>query len=349
MDPASQIAQGSGIAQAYGPGATASVSITGYTAEQLEQLLRAAGAAQQAKIDDLSKQLNTTSEAVRGFFDILRVREVPVEKLPQMLEEIARGYLAILQRLAALEPDSPESKAYIDHARAILSGAQTTEDYDRADMLLAEAEAADMQAIRAAEALQREVKEAARRKRPSAAATRAERGELNLTRLDYLQAAQHFKAASELLGSDEPKLRAGYLNRYADSLKQYGDYRGENAVLAQAIAVYHAALAEISRDEMPLIWAMTQNNLGNALETLGERESGTARLKEAVSAYREALKEYTRERIPLLWAMTQNNLGIALRALGERESGTAQLKEAVSAFREALNELTRERFPFDWA
>jgi hypothetical protein len=51
MDPAAQIAFGSGIAQAYGPGATASVSITGYTAEQLQQLLETAGASQQAAID----------------------------------------------------------------------------------------------------------------------------------------------------------------------------------------------------------------------------------------------------------------------------------------------------------
>jgi hypothetical protein len=165
--------------------------------------------------------------------------------------------------------DTPETKDYIEEARAILSTAETSEAYDRADMLLAEAEASDMRAIRAAEALEREAKEAARRKRLSAAATRAERGELNLTRLDYLQAGQHFKIAAELVGHGDPELRAGYLNRYAGALQQYGNYRGDNAVLAQAIAVNRAALAEISRDELPL----TQNNLGAALGRLGERRN----------------------------------------------------------------------------
>ena len=84
---------------------------------------------------------------------------------------------------------------------------------------------------------------------------------------------QHFKIAAELVGHGDPELRAGYLNRYAGALQQYGNYRGDNAVLAQAIAVYRAALAEISRDELPLTWAMTQNNLGAALGRLGERRN----------------------------------------------------------------------------
>ena len=287
MDPAAQIALGNGIAQACGPGATATVTI-GYTAEQLQELLRAAGAAQQAAIDDLSRQLNTTREAVRGFFNNLSAFDPPVEKLPQMLEEIAQRHRGMLQRLAALDPETPEIKAWIEEARALLRTAETPEAYDRAETLLAKAEASDVQAIRSAEALEREAKEAVRRTRLSAAATRAERGELNLTRLYYLQAGQHFKAAAELVGYEAPELRVSYLNRFAGALEQYGDYQGDNTVLAQAISVYRAALTEIPRNEMSLNWAMTQNNLGNALFILGERESGTARLEEAVSAFREA-------------------------------------------------------------
>src|SRR5438105_3950555 len=84
---------------------------------------------------------------------------------------------------------------------------------------------------------------------------------------------QHFKAAAELVGHDESKLRAEYLNRYANALRDYGDYRGDNAVLTQSIAVYRAALAEIRREELSLTWAMTQNNLGIALQALGERRA----------------------------------------------------------------------------
>src|SRR5206468_1300600 len=126
----------------------------------------------------------------------------------------------------------------------------------------------------------------------SAAATRAERGELSLTRMDYLQAAQHFRAAAEIVPQDELELRLAYLDRHAQALRQYGDEKGDNAVLAQAIDVYREALSEAPRERLPATWARIQNNLGNALRTLGDRESGTARLEEAVAAYREALEEY---------------------------------------------------------
>ena len=154
------------------------------TPEQLQAALRAAGEAQQAVVKDLSRQLNTTEEAVRGFFKILSHSDVPLEKLPQTLTEIAQRHRDMLQRLSALEPDDPLTKAKIDEARRLLIHADSADAYDRADVLLAEAEGWDMQGIREAEALEKDAREAVQRKRRSAAATRAERGELSLTRLD---------------------------------------------------------------------------------------------------------------------------------------------------------------------
>lgn len=58
--------------------------------EQLQLALRAAGEAQQKVVDNLSRQLNTTEEAVRGFFKILNQSNVQLEKLPQTLTEIAQ-------------------------------------------------------------------------------------------------------------------------------------------------------------------------------------------------------------------------------------------------------------------
>ncbi len=217
MEPSSQSAQGTGIAQALGAGASASVTITGYTAEQVQMLIRTAGEAQQAAITDLSRQLNTTREAVLGFFKILDTSEVPTGKLQEMLAEVAQRHRAMLQRLSALDSDVPETRAYIEEARRVLSTAASSADYDRADGLLAEAEGSEMQAIREAEALEQEAKQAASRKQRSAAATRAERGELARTRLDYLQAAQHFKVAADLVGQANPELRADYLKQLRGS------------------------------------------------------------------------------------------------------------------------------------
>src|SRR5215831_16135357 len=89
----------------------------------------------------------------------------------------------------------------------------------------------------------------------------------------------------------------------------------------EAIAVYRAALHEITRESVPLQWATIQNNLGAALQTLGARERGTARLEEAIAAYRDALTTFTRASEPRQWAAIQHNLGVALQTLGARESG----------------------------
>jgi tetratricopeptide (TPR) repeat protein/pimeloyl-ACP methyl ester carboxylesterase len=134
-----------------------------------------------------------------------------------------------------------------------------------------------------------------------------------------------------------------------NALATLGERESGTQRLAEAVAAFHAALEERTRERVPLQWAMTQNNLGTALAMLGERESGTQRLVEAVAAYRAALEELTREQVPLDWAATQMNLGAALKTLGERESGTQRLEEAVAAYRAALEERTRERVPLKWA
>ena len=99
---------------------------------------------------------------------------------------------------------------------------------------------------------------------------------------------------------------------FGNALATLGERGSGTERLEQAVAAYHAALEEYTRDRVPLDWAMTQNSLGNVLQALGERESGTKRLEQAVIAYRKALEERTRDRVPLNWATTQNNLGNAL-------------------------------------
>jgi tetratricopeptide (TPR) repeat protein len=270
---------------------------------------------------------------------------VPPEKLPDTLAQIIARHKETLERLAALNSDDPEVKAKVEEAEAAVK----VGDYDRANRLLSAAEDADLAAIRMAEDLERQAHGAADTRRLNAAATRATRGDINLTRLDYLAAAGDFKAAADLLPPSAFDKRGDYLNRYGTALYRYGDEKGDNTALLQAIGVFKKALNEPLRERLPLQWAMTQNNLGAALWTLGQRESSTARLEEAVAALRAALQEWTRERVPLQWAMTQNNLGAALQTLGERESSTARLEEAVAAYRAALQEWTRERVPLQWA
>jgi tetratricopeptide (TPR) repeat protein len=325
------------------------ITIThGLTPEEVKETMLAIARQEStahAKLQELSQKLQTTEGALIGFFRILEETDVPLERLPAKLEEIARRHKDTLQRMAALAVEDPEIEALVGQAR----GAVDRGDYDRANALLTRAEETELAAIERAEAVMNEAQEAVRRRRLSAAAVRAEQGGIAMTRLRYREAADHFRAAANLVPAAEGDTRAAYLDRHANALYTEGNEQGANAALGQAIALYRQLLEARTRERVPLGWAMTQNNLGDALLRLGEREAGTAQLEEAVAAYREALKERTRERVPLAWAMTQNNLGNALWRLGEREAGTARLEEAVAAYREALKERTRERVPLDWA
>jgi tetratricopeptide (TPR) repeat protein len=122
-------------------------------------------------------------------------------------------------------------------------------------------------------------------------------------------------------------------NNLGNALLSLGERESGTARLEAAVAAYHEALKERTRERVPLDWAMTQHNLGAALAILGQRESGTARLEEAVAANHEALKERTRERVPLDWAMSFGNRAVAWRIIAER-TGDVHLA------RQALEDLT---------
>jgi tetratricopeptide (TPR) repeat protein len=318
-DSQQQSAVGSGIAQAYGQGASATVNI-GLKPEDVAMLLQGAGAAAQAKIDQLAVELRASSEAVRGFLRILKENEVLVEQLTTKLTLIAQRHVDMLDRLAALEPEDDEAQGHIDEAREVLRDAASMADYDRADELLSMAENAQVETLRRAEELAREATQAVRRLHLNAAATRAERGELSRTRFDYLEAAKHFREAAELVSGDDALLRLNYLMRSAGAFFSYGDEKGDRAVLAQAIEVYREVLEDKASEQEPLDRAATRNNLGNALRKIGERESGPAHLEEAVIAFRATLSEYPREDMPLEWARTQFNLGAVLAIMGRRRA-----------------------------
>jgi tetratricopeptide (TPR) repeat protein len=299
----------------------------------------------EGKAAELATKLGFTSAAVVEFFKILGEQDVPEQKVPARLIEVALHFAQTRDALATLAPDDPHTAELARSAKEVLDSGRLTE----ADILLDQAREGELAALRQARELKQKAQEAEDRHALNAAKLLAGRGNIALTQLRYVEAAERFKQATVLVPSGHPHELADYLHRQADALYRQGDEQGDNAALRKSIETWHLVLEQRTRERVPLEWAMTQNNLGNTFEALGERESGTARLEEAVAAYRAALEEYPRERVPLEWAITQNNLGNALEALGERESGTARLEEAVATYRAALEERTRERVPLEWA
>lgn len=154
----------------------------------------------ETRIDDLSGQLGFARKTVTSFFEVLGETDVPTENLQEKLTEIAEHYVELRDRADALVSDDAAVQDLIDQARAAISEGA----YDRADELLIRAEGAD---IRAGE-----------ERFLNAAATRAIRGETSLTRLRYLDAAEHFAEAARLVPASEPTIKAGYFAQQGRAL-----------------------------------------------------------------------------------------------------------------------------------
>jgi tetratricopeptide (TPR) repeat protein len=309
-------------------------NVTGTPPEVLSALIRQHedhSESQKKLIARLETELDLNQRQVRGALEILGEANVPPERLGAKLVEIAEKFKDLRTAAAAQPGDDAKITALKAEAQKAIEDGQL----GKADEFLAEVEKIQTEALE--------------RLALNASQTTAQRGDVALAQLRYLDAVKRFAEAAAKVPAGHEGERRKYLNQEAHALYRQGDEFGDNAALTEGIAVYRRCLALAPRLERPLDWAMTQMDRGTALLSLGEREGGTARLEEAAAAYRDALKENTRERVPLAWAMTQMDLGTALFRLGERESGTARLEEAAAAYREALQEFTRACAPLGWA
>jgi tetratricopeptide (TPR) repeat protein len=104
-----------------------------------------------------------------------------------------------------------------------------------------------------------------------------------------------------------------------------GERESSPARLNDAVAAFHEALQERTRDKVPLDWAITQNNLGNALRALGKLESGTARLEEAAGAYQAALLVLRPAPAEYYTQITERNLQRVQQEIAERKSARSKV------------------------
>jgi tetratricopeptide (TPR) repeat protein len=321
-----------------GGNVTLSTITIGVPAEKIEELIRSRtkdlgdlAESQRETIAQLKQTLSLTQGQVSHALKILGEANIPPEQLAAKLEEIAEKFKDLQQAAAAQPGDDAKITALKAGAQKAIQDGQL----GKADEVLAAIEKAQTEALD--------------RLALNAAQTAAQRGDVALGRLHYVDAAQHFAEAAAKVPPGNKDERVKYLDAEASALLKQGFEFGDDTAALSAIARCRALVELLPRNASPRDWARAQNNLGFALFRLGARESGTARLEEAVVVLQEALQEATRAREPLLWANTQKNLGLALIQLGGRESGTARLKEAVAVLQEALQEGTRARAPLLWA
>jgi tetratricopeptide (TPR) repeat protein len=273
-------------------------------------------------------------------------KNIPPEALDHELRGIAKQYLDLKTKIAALSSEDPEVTALIQQARQAVEAA----NFSLAERLFNEASQRDEQAAQ-------HLHQVATVRLTSAAATQAANGDLHMVQLNFVKAQGYYRKALELLPPSDREHRGQYLNNLGNSLQESG-IRTEGAdvqkFLREAVEAYCAALSIRTKEQLPQQWAMTQNNLGNVLRDQSTRtggEAGTRLLAEAVEACRAALSIHTKEQLPQQWATTQNNLGNVLRDQGTRtsgEEGKKLIRQAIHSYELALEVRTKEVLPVQW-
>lgn len=182
-----------------------------------------------AKAAELGAKLGFTTAAVAEFFKTLGEKNVPEEKIPTRLIEIATDFTKTRESLtieivthftqtqhalAALDPDDPHAAELIDSAKQALNDGRLTE----ADALLNQAKEVEIANFRQARELVQKAHEIEERHALNAAKLFSDRGNIALTQLRYLDAANLFEQAASLVPIGYPDKRTDYLHRQADAL-----------------------------------------------------------------------------------------------------------------------------------
>ena len=247
--------------------------------EERFQELSTGIAAIQERLSALSAEKNVPLAVLQQILSGFGEQGIALDpvQIEQHLRAKADEYTELRERLSHLTSGDPRVQELRREAAALIGDGA----FETADGKLSEAENIDLKAIEEQEFI-------TERRRPSAAGSRAARGDAARLRFDYRTAAAHFAAAASMVVRSDMDTW-GFRLRQASALYDQGLDFGDNAALGEAIAVYGEALGLVPRERVPLDWATTQYNLGNALSTLGARENDTARLEEAVAAYDAAL------------------------------------------------------------
>ena len=243
------------------------------------------------KLQALSEELGVTKAALKSFFEILGQKQVPPEDLDSTLRKIAERYQTLDQKLATFTSDDPVIQALKNEAREALEQG----DFDRAERLLNQASDKDVQAAKAMQVVAKE-------RLLSAAASKAENGDLKTTQLAYTEAAEYYRQAAALVPASEAFSRALYLNQEGKSMREAGRYADAEDPLELALAIREKVLGP----EHPDV-ATSLNNLASLYGDQGR--------------YAEAEPLY------------QRSLAIMEKALGSDHSSTVTIRENYEALK----------------
>lgn len=178
-----------------------------------------------------------------SFFNGLGRKKIPPEALDHELRDIAKNYLHLKTKIAALSSEDPEVTAIIQQAQQAVEAV----NFPLAERLFNETSQRDE---RAAQHLQ----QIATARWTSAAATQATNGDLHMVQLNFVKAQAYYQKALQLLPPSDREHRGQYLNSLGNSLREAG-IRTKGAdiqkFLREAVTAYRDALTVRTQEQLP--------------------------------------------------------------------------------------------------
>jgi tetratricopeptide (TPR) repeat protein len=215
----------------------------------------------------LAEELGITKAALNTFLKILEEKHVPPEDLDHTLRRIAQRYNELKKELEAFRSDDPAIVELKKRARDALD----VGNFEEAERLLNEASDKDVDAAR-------RLKKVAEERFLSAAASKAENGDLKWTQLDYFAAAGYYRKAAELVPEGHDEQLAKYLNMAGRAYNEAGRYSEAEPLYKRSLQIREKVLGP----EHPDV-AASLNNLA-----LLYRDQG--RYPEAEPLYKRSLE-----------------------------------------------------------
>jgi len=221
-------------------------------------------------------ELGVTDAALKSFFKVLEQQHVPREDLDSTLRDIAKRYKELQDKLRAFTSGDPAVVALKQAA----SNALEAGDFAQVETLLNEASQKDLEGAQ-------QFQQMATKRWLSAAASKAELGALKDTQLRYAEAAAYYRQAAEWVeslpkGSEE--ILATYLNNWAESSMQAGDYRSAEPAFRRSLALWEQVSGPNHSNA-----AIGLNNLAGLYWTQGRYAEAEPLFRRALAIWEQAL------------------------------------------------------------
>ena len=259
---------------------------------------------------------------------------IPPDRIGEKLIEIAERYAELLAQLESSEDDDPEIAQLKQRAFYLIHNGELGKADEVLDAVIVLEDASlDNLALEAAK-------------------TRAQKAEVAMLRLRYLDAAKSYGAAAKRVPEGYLYARMYYLYEQADALFWYGFASGNRAALLEVIELSRTILDQVDKLEKESqtgVMAGTLRMLSSAQELLAIRDTDAVGLLELINLQRAAVESYAADSKPIDWADMQNRLGSSLMRFGDIKGDVNRLHEAVHLHRAVLQSLTPDQAPDTWA